>query len=55
MRLEREKRVAGGWALLFTSILAALIVYGSRRLDHFDAALVGYTFGTLFATFATIV
>jgi hypothetical protein len=52
MRLEREKRVAGGWALLFTSILAALIVYGSRRLDHFDAALVGYTFGTLFATFA---
>ena len=51
MRLEREKRVAGGWALLFTSILAALIVYGSRRLDHFDAALVGYTFATLFATF----
>jgi hypothetical protein len=51
VRLEREKRVAGGWALLFTSILAALIVYGSRRLDHFDAALVGYTFATLFATF----
>ena len=40
-----------GWALLFTSILAAMIVYGSRRLDHFDAALVGYTFATLFATF----
>ena len=51
MRLEREKRAAGGWALLFTSILAATIVYGSRRLDHFDAALVGYTFATLFATF----
>ena len=51
MRLEREKRIAGGWALLFASVLAALIVYGSRRLDHFDAALVGYTFATLFATF----
>jgi hypothetical protein len=51
MHLERDKRRAGGWALLFTSILAAMIVYGSRRLDHFDAALVGYTFATLFATF----
>jgi len=24
---------------------------GSRNLNHFDAALVGYTFATLFATF----
>ena len=40
------------WALLFTAALAALIVAGSRNLDHFDAALVGYTFATLFATFA---
>ena len=51
MRIERDKRTAMGWALLFTSILAAMIVYGSRRLDHFDAALVGSTFATLFATF----
>ena len=35
MNLERDKRTAGGWALLFTSVLAAMIVYGSRRLDHF--------------------
>jgi hypothetical protein len=28
-----------------------LIVLGSRNLDHFDAALVGYTFATLFAAF----
>jgi hypothetical protein len=28
-----------------------LIVVGSRNLQHFDAALVGYTFATLFATF----
>jgi hypothetical protein len=34
-----------------TAGLAALIVVGSRNLQHFDAALVGYTFATLFATF----
>jgi hypothetical protein len=32
-------------------VLAALIVAGSRNLAHFDAALVGYTFATLFAAF----
>lgn len=37
--------------LLFAGALAALIVIGSRRLAHFDAALVAYTFATLFATF----
>ncbi len=37
--------------LFFTSALGALIVVGSRNLAHFDAALVGYTFATLFATF----
>ena len=31
--------------------LAAAIVVGSRNLQHFDAALVGYTFATLFAAF----
>jgi hypothetical protein len=34
-----------------TVLLAALIVAGSRNLAHFDAALVGYTFATLFAAF----
>ncbi|MBX6311736.1 MAG: MFS transporter [Isosphaeraceae bacterium] len=34
-----------------TSSLAVLIVLGSRRLAHFDAALVGYTFASLFAVF----
>jgi nitrate/nitrite transporter NarK len=42
---------AGAWATLWTLVLAAAIVVGSRNLDHFDAALVGYTFATLFATF----
>ena len=36
---------------LVTATLAAAIVVGSRRLQHFDAALVGYTFATLFAAF----
>jgi hypothetical protein len=31
--------------------LASAIVVGSRNLQHFDAALVGYTFATLFAAF----
>lgn len=35
-----------------TALLAVLIVVGSRNLSHFDAALVGYTFATLFSTFA---
>jgi hypothetical protein len=42
---------AAAWAGAFTAALAAMIVTGSRNLDHFDAALVGYTFATLFATF----
>jgi hypothetical protein len=51
MRTARERIRAGGWGLLFTALLGLLIVVGSRNLDHFDAALVGYTFATLFATF----
>ena len=47
--LERVR--AGAWATLMTAGLAALIVVGSRNLQHFDAALVGYTFATLFAVF----
>jgi hypothetical protein len=50
-RIGVERVVAVGWGLLLTAILAALIVLGSRRLAHFDAALVGYTFASLFATF----
>jgi NNP family nitrate/nitrite transporter-like MFS transporter len=47
--LERVR--AGAWATLVAAGLAAMIVVGSRNLQHFDAALVGYTFATLFATF----
>ncbi len=47
--LERVR--AGVWAALVTAGLAAAIVVGSRRLQHFDAALISYTFATLFAAF----
>ena len=39
------------WAVAISGSLAVLIVFGSRNLAHFDAALVGYTFATLFAAF----
>jgi len=48
----REQRTAALWGGVVTALLAALIVAGSRNLNHFDAALVGYTFATLFAAFA---
>lgn len=40
---------AAAWATAVALVLGALIVVGSRNLYHFDAALVGYTFATLFA------
>jgi NNP family nitrate/nitrite transporter-like MFS transporter len=49
--LERVR--AGAWATLIMAGLAAAIVVGSRNLQHFDAALVGYTFATLFAAFGS--
>src|SRR5436190_1736485 len=51
VRISREKWIGGVWGVCTTVGLAALIVLGSRNLNHFDAALVGYTFATLFATF----
>jgi hypothetical protein len=52
MRKPSPDRVAAVMAgSIATAILAGLIVLGSRNLNHFDAALVGYTFATLFATF----
>jgi len=51
MTFDPAKLRATTWGVAATALLGALIVFGSRRLDHFDAALVGYTFATLFATF----
>lgn len=39
------------WGTLTTTLLAVAIIVGSRNLDHFDAALVAYTFASLFAMF----
>ncbi len=50
-RRSLERARAGAWAALSTAALAIAIVVGSRRLEHFDAALVSYTFATLFAMF----
>ena len=52
--MATEKRKAVAWAGAATLALAVLIVVGSRNLAHFDAALVGYTFATLFAAFGIV-
>jgi hypothetical protein len=49
--MRREVVLATLAGLTATVVLAILIIVGSRRLSHFDAALVGYTFATLFAVF----
>ena len=49
--MKREVIKAVGWGVLFTAILALLIIVGSRNLSRFDAALVAYTFASLFAVF----
>src|SRR5512142_22702 len=53
-RMGIERVRAAAWGVLFTASLAVLIVIGSRNLAHFDAALVGYTFAVIFATFAIV-
>jgi hypothetical protein len=50
-RRRRDTVVAASSGLAATAVLAGLILLGSRRLSHFDAALVGYTFAALFAAF----
>jgi NNP family nitrate/nitrite transporter-like MFS transporter len=45
---------AGAWATLWTALLIAAIVVGSRNLQNFDAALVIYTFAVIFATWGVV-
>src|SRR5580700_11276522 len=45
---------AGLTATFFTGLLVAAIVVGSRNLQNFDAALVIYTFATIFATWGVV-
>lgn len=51
-RVGKERIVALLWGVGFMAVLTILIVFGSRNLQQFDAALVGYTFAVLFSTFA---
>jgi NNP family nitrate/nitrite transporter-like MFS transporter len=52
-RLADQVR-AGAWATLFTLLLIAAIVVGSRNLQNFDPALVIYTFAVIFATWGVV-
>jgi len=47
-------RGAVAWGLAAVAVALALVVLGSDGLRWFDAALVGYLFGTLFAIFGTV-
>lgn len=49
-----ERLRAGAWATLWTGLLAASIVVGSRNLQNFDAALVVYTFAVVFAAWGVL-
>jgi NNP family nitrate/nitrite transporter-like MFS transporter len=49
-----ERVRAGAWATLFTLLLVASIVLGSRDLQNFDPALVIYTFAVIFATWGVV-
>jgi hypothetical protein len=49
--MRREVVIAVFTGIVATGLLALLVIIGSRDLSHFDAALVGYTFATLFAVF----
>lgn len=50
-RISSESLRAGAWGATVAAIVGIAIVAGSRRLEHFDAVLVAYTFSILFATF----
>jgi NNP family nitrate/nitrite transporter-like MFS transporter len=45
---------AGAWATLWTGLLIAAIVVGSRNLQNFDPALVAYTFAIIFTTWGVV-
>ncbi len=45
---------AGSWATVWTGLLVAAIVVGSRNLQNFDPALVAYTFAIIFATWGVV-
>ena len=53
-RLERLDRRGVVWGAIGVALVVALTFIGSDRLVWFDAALVGYLFGVIFAVFGII-
>jgi hypothetical protein len=53
-QLAKIDRRAATWGLVAVVVSLAIAVLGSGNLRWFDAALVGYLFGTLFAIFAVV-
>ncbi len=54
MHMAKEKWRAAAWGAAAALLLMAAIALGSRHLAHFDAALVAYTFATIFALFGLV-
>ncbi len=52
--LSTIDRRAATWGVLAVLVTIAIAILGSGSLRWFDAALVGYLFGTLFAIFAVV-
>src|SRR6516164_2327595 len=50
-RSETLDRRAVAWGLVAVAVAVVVVILGSGGLRWFDAALVGYLFGTLFAIF----
>jgi hypothetical protein len=53
-RLTTIDRRAATWGVLAVLVAVAIAILGSGNLRWFDAALVGYLFGTFFAIFAVV-
>jgi NNP family nitrate/nitrite transporter-like MFS transporter len=54
LRRTADRLRAGAWATLWTGLLVATVVVGSRNLQYFDPALVIYTFAIIFATWGVV-
>jgi MFS family permease len=54
LRRTTDRLRAGAWSTVWTALLVAAIVVGSRNLQHFDPALVIYTFAVVFATWGVV-
>lgn len=54
LRRTADRLRAGAWATLWTALLVASIVVGSRNLQNFDPALVIYTFAVVFAMWGVV-